>query len=83
MNSHFMTQMAHAPTHGRNCLDLVLTNNVNLISSIGTEQNDASLMDHNLLKVMTTTEPGKKGKSRHLKGFLHYNHQQVQSQGCN
>ena len=62
MNSHFMSQMSLAPTHGRNCLDLVLTNNVNLISSIGTEQNDVSLTDHNLLKVITMLGPGKREK---------------------
>ena len=62
MNTHFMSQMAVGPTHGQNCLDLVLTNNVNLISSIGIEKNDVSLTDHNLLKVATMIGPGKREK---------------------
>ena len=43
-------------------MDLVLTNNINLISSIGIEKNDVSLKDHNLLKVAILIGPGKREK---------------------
>ena len=62
MNTHFMTQMTEGPTHGPNCLDLVMTNNTSLISSIGIEKNDVSLSDHNTLKVVTMIRPGKREK---------------------
>ena len=52
MEKHFLSQYVNQPTRERNILDLLLTNNDNLV--LHTSSEETTLSDHNIVKVHTT-----------------------------
>ena len=52
MEKHFLSQYVNQPTRERNILDLLLTNNDNLV--LHTSSEETTLSDHNIVMVHTT-----------------------------
>ena len=52
MEEHLLNQYVDKPTRGDNILDLILTNNSNIISHI--QSLETNLSDHNIIKMQTT-----------------------------
>ena len=52
MEDHLLNQYVDKPTRGDNILDLILTNNSNIISHV--QSMETNLSDHNIVKMQTT-----------------------------
>ena len=53
MCDHFLSQYIHVPTRYENILDLLLTNNPNLVLHVNSSKTELS--DHNVIEITTTT----------------------------
>jgi hypothetical protein len=81
VNENFLTQIVDKSTRGRNTLDLILTNNVQLTSEVNTRE--TSLSDHDIVEVGLRYNPFQNSQSTPPKQFDPHSFSSVKVHECN